>query len=260
MCSCTSGYIGSFCEVERIDKVSNETFNENLLWEKKSSISNIDKLFPFLVKPQTEDQDFKEPLCEPNPCMNNAECLIERENFNCKCFNSSFSGKFCEIYIPAIEKLTTKRIIDVKRYNLLDDLIWQCPSNCLKNLGHGVCTLSSYGYPQCVCSKPWSGIDCSQRDLCTDNHCLNNSTCISYPEMNSYVCECPEGFTGRACEIRLLKKFIQKDITITRQPLTTPDNNLIFKNPCLNDKCHNNGTCMVAYSTESNKFRLFCRF
>jgi hypothetical protein len=47
-------------------------------------------------KPHYIDTEFKEPLCDPNPCMNEAKCIVLKDSFECICMNSSFSGRYCE--------------------------------------------------------------------------------------------------------------------------------------------------------------------
>lgn len=39
---------------------------------------------------------FKEPLCEPNPCQNDAKCMVINDKIRCLCINSSYTGKYCE--------------------------------------------------------------------------------------------------------------------------------------------------------------------
>ena len=157
----------------------------------------------------------EEILCQPNPCMNEAKCEVERisSTFKCICLNESFSGKYCEIfkihYQNSIQKLsetthlklllnsttvslTTSSAVTEKS-KLTDNkepipyytraFFWQCPSNCLFNLGRGFCTLSKSGYPKCSCHEKWTGVDCGQKNYCFNNGCQNNSTCSNYPEM-----------------------------------------------------------------------------
>ena len=130
-------------------------------------------------KPQAEnliENEFKEPLCEPNPCMNNAKCTISADSIRCICANSSFTGKFCEIFmittkppITTTQPATTTRFVEPTTPRTIDQsyltraFFWQCPQNCLFNLGRGFCSLSSSGYPRCVCKADWTGIDCSQK-------------------------------------------------------------------------------------------------
>ena len=153
--------------------------------------------------------EFKESKCKPNPCMNDAKCEVENDSFKCLCKNSSFTGKHCEIFrfslhestisdvvkttVTTVKPITVKTTAASQKSQKIDPqeplpyytraFFWQCPSNCLFNLGRGFCTLSSSGYPRCACRDEWTGVDCGQRNYCLNNQCTNNSTCSNYPEM-----------------------------------------------------------------------------
>lgn len=150
---------------------------------------------------------FKEPVCEPNPCLNGARCTIITDSFICKCLNNSYSGRYCEKYIPPqprVDKLqptvparvtyppiatTYNPYLGVTNQeesiteSSTHRYFWNCPSNCLFHLGRGYCALSPSGFPNCVCRNEYTGIDCSQQNYCLRNKCSNNSTCFNYPEM-----------------------------------------------------------------------------
>jgi hypothetical protein len=164
--------------------------------------------------------EFKEKKspCQLDPCMNDAKCELDEvdSSFKCICKNSSFSGKYCENYqiqsrnsiqqssssiktstITNLKPLTASipmisfaSSAETKKNTTIDHLpyytrafFWQCPSNCLFNLGRGFCTLSTSGYPRCSCHEQWAGVDCGQKNYCFNNECQNNSTCSNYPEM-----------------------------------------------------------------------------
>ena len=78
-----------------------------------------------------------------------------------------------------------------------------CPSNCNYESGKGYCayTATSVNRPVCICASEWTGADCARQNFCLDNNCTNNSTCVNYPRLNAYLCQCPSGFSGRLCEI-----------------------------------------------------------
>jgi hypothetical protein len=151
---------------------------------------------------------FKEPICEPNPCLNGAKCIIVTDSFICKCPNSSFTGRYCEKYIPISQpKILKLQPTEPARVSFAPvattynpylaianqeegitesstrRYFWNCPSNCLFHLGRGYCALSQSGFPNCVCKNEYTGIDCSQQNYCLRNKCSNNSTCFNYPEM-----------------------------------------------------------------------------
>ena len=151
-------------------------------------------------------------LCKPNPCMNEATCELVYDSFKCVCTNASFTGKYCEHFrfvsqqkpkshnaavivksTATMKPLADKTTVVAAHKSKIDSqeplpyytraFFWQCPSNCLFNLGRGFCTLSSSGYPRCACRDEWTGVDCGQRNYCLNNECTNNSTCSNYPEM-----------------------------------------------------------------------------
>lgn len=66
------------------------------------------------------------------------------------------------------------------------------------------------------------GKDCELVDLCFDNPCQNNSTCLLIGDGKNFDCACNEGFSGLTCEIA--------DI-------------------CSDSPCFNNGTCMPINGT-----------
>jgi hypothetical protein len=171
------------------------------------------------ANPVSQITDFKEPACEPNPCLNNAKCLIISDSIYCKC-TSQYSGKFCENLIypnglarakflpatfqvssttPANASSTTTPSLsttfnpyltsnDQEFYQTPESTstrryFWQCPSNCMYHLGRGYCALSSSGFPSCMCRNEFTGVDCGQLNYCLKNLCSNNSTCFNYPEL-----------------------------------------------------------------------------
>ena len=169
-------------------------------------------------------------VCQQNPCLNEAICIIVDDTFKCLCPNSSYVGKYCEIYRPSYSNSQTDRdspqlyddlatrsmlpaenfksstaISPLSQINSTSDLypqdvyttksmptikqtsartyFWQCQSNCFYSLGQGFCALSQSGFPHCVCHIGWTGMDCSQKNYCLENNCVNNSTCVNYSEM-----------------------------------------------------------------------------
>lgn len=232
VCSCPSEFMGSYCELPRSSSVKNDFLNSRMGYP-KSSLRNSSPDFGFLSSISNSNStsaplpattvkltmsDYVQSICEPNPCLNNGKCILVKEDFECKCSNSSFTGKFCEKFrilpirpkvtaLPStIQILTTsttstsdlptnstisKNILTIEeKFNSTKSIgsttrayFWQCPSNCFHSLGHGYCSMSSTGHPYCVCRLEWTGIDCSQRNYCIINKCENNSTCSNYPEM-----------------------------------------------------------------------------
>ena len=61
-------------------------------------------------------------------------------------------------------------------------------------------------------------------DECADNPCLYGGTCTD--KVNDYLCGCPNGFTGKKCEIRPAKGSL-----------------------CTGGLCGGHGRCVENYST-----------
>ncbi|XP_068608268.1 protein jagged-2-like [Brachionichthys hirsutus] len=95
---------------------------------------------------------------------------------------------------------------------------WQGPlcDECLPYPGcvHGTCNEPW----QCTCEKNWGGLLCN-KDLnyCgTNRPCKNGGTCMN-TEPDEYDCACPDGYSGKNCEIA--------------------------EHACVSDPCANGGTC-----------------
>ena len=228
--------MGTYCEIarEKMDSKIDKKTRGYILTTKKSSAkkffsfertSQSTKKYSILNEFQVNayNTEFKEPVCFPNPCSNRGSCIIVGNRFECKCLNS-YSGKYCEISKFVTTK-SSKYSFFKKKYftaissnpNYLKDIInyskdsttpfynrlWQCPSSCHNNLGHGFCTLDASSNPKCLCNGDWTGHDCNQKNYCLYNRCINNSTCVNYPASQSYVCLCPLTHSGNYCEIKL---------------------------------------------------------
>uniref|UniRef100_A0A672MFL2 Delta-like protein n=1 Tax=Sinocyclocheilus grahami TaxID=75366 RepID=A0A672MFL2_SINGR len=79
---------------------------------------------------------------------------------------------------------------------------------------HGTCIIPW----QCTCEKNWGGLLCD-KDLnyCGTHHpCVNGGTCMN-SEPDEYNCACPEGYSGKNCEIA--------------------------EHACVSNPCANGGTC-----------------
>ncbi|XP_059154874.1 sushi, von Willebrand factor type A, EGF and pentraxin domain-containing protein 1-like [Physella acuta] len=67
---------------------------------------------------------------------------------------------------------------------------------------NGTCISQSDSYV-CICDELWSGDRCQNApDFCHGNLCANGSTCINQPENNGYECSCQDGFAGVLCNER----------------------------------------------------------
>ena len=304
VCSCPSEYMGSYCEIPRKSRnIENDYRYTNISRPAITTTSRKNyfntetstaKQLKNILSNANTDASFTEPLCNPNPCMNNAKCIISHNSFLCLCSNVSFTGRYCESFNQVSrEKITTKttststtktqnpqltnkfiipqtkKITSIYRTTTHRAFIWQCPSNCFYNFGRGYCTFSSSGTPHCVCRLEWTGVDCSQKNYCLTNKCQHNSKCSNYPEMRSYLCICPQGYSGRYCEISMAPVISQilpiaQKLTSNIEPNITknklPSMDLPIKNPCEvgEIKCQNNGTCLMSFSHANNKFGFVC--
>ncbi len=217
--------------------------------------------------------EFREPVCNPNPCMNFGKCIIIADRFECKCLNSSFSGKLCQIFTFAQKKtpaITTTTIIPKFSYKNIFPTrkaltyitrpkvqpiltttyynhLWQCPSNCHNNVGRGFCTLDTLSNPKCVCNGDWTGHDCSVKNYCLYNRCTNNSTCVNHAASRSYICLCPTGYSGNYCEIMLKLKYVDESnldyngLENDEITMSTSVRSIKSKNS-ISNKCKNNAT------------------
>ena len=43
-------------------------------------------------------------------------------------------------------------------------------------------------------------LDAEVPQMCSSNPCLNNGKCIDLPQLFTFRCDCPTGFTGQTCE------------------------------------------------------------
>ncbi|KAF7710817.1 hypothetical protein HF521_009689 [Silurus meridionalis] len=95
---------------------------------------------------------------------------------------------------------------------------WQGPlcDQCLPYPGcvHGTCVEKW----ECICEKNWGGLFC-EKDLnyCGSHRpCVNGGTCMN-TEPDEYLCVCPNGYSGKNCEI--------------------------VEHACMSNPCANGGTC-----------------
>ncbi|KAL6488015.1 hypothetical protein MHYP_G00046410 [Metynnis hypsauchen] len=95
---------------------------------------------------------------------------------------------------------------------------WQGPlcDECLPYPGcvHGTCVKKW----ECICEKNWGGLLCNKDLNYCGNHrpCVNGGTCLN-TEPDEYHCDCPEGYSGKNCEIA--------------------------EHACMSNPCANGGTC-----------------
>ena len=242
--------MGSYCEINR-DNITGSSIYPN----RNQTTTNVPSLTTTQIGRNLR-RKFKNflvldnQICEPNPCLNDGVCKVTEKSygltFECQCASQFFTGQFCEKFSflsPTDSETSTSTTEAVKNFNI------GCPSNCMYEAGHGFCTFASSTSksPKCVCNNEWTGSDCAERNYCIENNCINNSTCLNYPEMQSYLCQCQSGYSGRLCELEEVTTT-----TTTRSPFV--------KNICLAERCQNNGKCVMLFSNPQNRFTFECEY
>uniref|UniRef100_A0A3Q1J038 Uncharacterized protein n=1 Tax=Anabas testudineus TaxID=64144 RepID=A0A3Q1J038_ANATE len=113
------------------------------------------------------------PVCEPNPCLNGAECQDLFNTYNCTCAEG-WTGRRCDFFVDT------------------------CASNpCV----HGNCSVNGLTY-ECACEFGYTGVDCEEEaDMCENHQCAHGGTCLHGPER--YACLCTENYTGPLCNERV---------------------------------------------------------
>lgn len=114
--------------------------------------------------------------CNSNPCLNNATCLVNIENFDYQCVcPDGFTGRFCE---NTMEK---------------------CDLPC-KNFG--ICVQEDEQY-FCLCRDGFEGEFCEKQitKVCDGGDlCENRGKCIE-DDGNSFYCICVDGYIGKRCNV-----------------------------------------------------------
>uniref|UniRef100_A0A7N6AHJ7 Delta-like protein n=1 Tax=Anabas testudineus TaxID=64144 RepID=A0A7N6AHJ7_ANATE len=125
--------------------------------------------------------DCKTAICKQGCSVLHGRCSVPGE---CKC-NYGWQGPFCDECLPY--------------------------PGCV----HGTCKAEPW---KCDCEKNWGGLLCD-KDLnyCgTNRPCKNGGTCMN-TEPDEYNCACPDGYSGKNCEIA--------------------------EHACVSNPCANGGTC-----------------
>ena len=113
----------------------------------------------------------------------------------------------------------------------------------------------------CICQKNWTGPHCTEQIIpnCVNNMCRSGSTCISGTSLNSYICKCPFGHTGKFCENRMAdvdectsKPCLNGGLCLLKSVGYLCMCNLNYAgtncqylmNHCTSKPCQNGGTCV----------------
>lgn len=82
------------------------------------------------------------------------------------------------------------------------DTTFKCQSAPCQN--EGVCVPNSnvQGGYECQCLAGWTGVNCSQPDLCFPNPCFNEGRCTANAAGTDFSCECYSAYTGKTCQGR----------------------------------------------------------
>ncbi|KAF2366724.1 EGF-like calcium-binding domain [Trinorchestia longiramus] len=116
--------------------------------------------------------------CASQPCLHEATCVDELNNFTCQC-NVGWDGPTCDIDVD------------------------ECALDNPCSAG-STCT-NTPGSFQCDCPADLCGQTCSLPNPCVDFECHNNGQCLPQCDVDVEdqpmpLCECAEGWEGETCE------------------------------------------------------------
>ncbi|KRY86029.1 Neurogenic locus notch -like protein 1 [Trichinella pseudospiralis] len=231
-CDCSEGYTGSDCTTD-INECS-DTGNPVCLNNGKcvNEIGTYKCICP--IGFDGRNCEFETDMCTPNPCHNNASCVIkgqQKDEFECLC-SDIFTGKTCETRIDFCEGITC---MHGGTCSNLNEGGYECLCNQMLSGKHcekvlmceeiscnfGVCKYSvDENRVFCDCINGYTGKYCNwDINECTyqEKPCKNNGTCVN--TFGSYKCECPKNFEGTHCEIKI--------------------------DPCGSNPCSNQATCIT---------------
>ncbi|KAG7282339.1 hypothetical protein CRUP_002727 [Coryphaenoides rupestris] len=128
--------------------------------------SNVDWLYELL-------DDTNE--CDPNPCKNNGICSqLAAGGFSCSC-PEPYTGRTCQTMKDVCKNMDCGR------------------GDCL--------VMSTAPFYRCQCQVPFKPPKCRKASACRPSPCQNGGQCIKDRSRNSSHCHCPNGFTGKFCQM-----------------------------------------------------------
>ncbi|XP_067134813.1 sushi, von Willebrand factor type A, EGF and pentraxin domain-containing protein 1-like [Centruroides vittatus] len=164
------------------------------------------------IKSDSESDCLDYDHCHNNPCMNGADCINGKFNYNCIC-PEGFTGIFCEKNIDDCEHLPCAEgstCIDlVANFQCLcppgfngstcREEINECESNPCENFA--ICVDQIAGF-ECLCLPGYEGRFCEiDIDICEKYPCANEAYCEEIN--NDRLCHCLPGFEGADCSINI---------------------------------------------------------
>ncbi|CAC5386032.1 NCAN [Mytilus coruscus] len=117
----------------------------------------------------TECIDKSVTPCTSSPCMNNGECNIQNDTYNCDC-PAGYFGSECQ----------------------------ETPCSQYPCYHNGTCTVFGSSI-HCACIDGYNGFRCEVTP-CSSSPCVNGGTCT--PTGSIYVCLCPTGYYGNQCQVK----------------------------------------------------------
>ncbi|XP_078660137.1 uncharacterized protein LOC144904866 [Branchiostoma floridae x Branchiostoma belcheri] len=169
-CTCPSGYLGDYCEIQRSSCQSSPCYNGGTCQDRTNGYSCT---CPAGFGGLRCEDDLVDACSGGNPCQNGGKCRDLSGGLECVCV-SGYTGISCEQQSD------------------------ECSSNpCLNG---GTCTDELNGYT-CQCAEGFRGSFCQlDQDACLSSPCQNGGQCWNLPGPG-FICNCTTGFDGQLCEV-----------------------------------------------------------
>ncbi|KAI3382076.1 hypothetical protein SNEBB_000637 [Seison nebaliae] len=176
-CFCKEGYMGVFCENEKV-KTPNCANGA-----KVNSLNKCECLDGFVG----DYCEIEMNECLSSPCQNNAKCIDMINAYKCIC-NEDYTGSKCEVSLDG------------------------CKDNPCGGFPYGKCLNLGPQQFSCKCYPNYSGVLCKTELACASNPCKNGGTCSNefdkMKKINSYKCSCRDIHTNDDCSPIDCKKVI----------------------------------------------------